>query len=252
MKVLLAILIALTNANVKANAMVFTITNDKAIFLNSSFMISDLVKTYASLEKMNVVFDADYKDAEITVTGEKNLSTAALELYITSMLSQAGYTMKILPETKTLTIFSTRDIRFNIAATYSNIDQVPDTYAYAQFMYTLKHVPAHVLLSNLRPFTSRYGRIIEQANILIFADTRIHIRRIMQIIQELDTPTYLKSMEEVKEINEKNMKITEKKKSFLEILNDNNVIFLLIFSLIGVIIGFGIRGFAMKRIEGGW
>ncbi len=248
MKILLAILITLTNAK----AMVFSITNDKAVFLNSSFMISDLVKTYASLKKMNVVFDADYKDEEITVAGERNLGKSDLELYITSMLSQAGYTMKILPETKTLSIFSTRDIRFNIAATYSSIDQVPDTYAFAQFMYTLKHVPAHVLMSNLRPFTSRYGRMIEQANTLVFADTGIHIKRLMQIIQELDTPTYLKSMKEVKEINEKNMKITEKKKSLLEILNDNNVIFLLVFSLIGIIIGFGIRGFAMKRIEGGW
>ena len=74
----------------------------------------------------------------------------------------------------------------------------------------------------------------------------------MKIIQELDSPDYLKSAAEVKELNEKNKKTIEKKKGFIEILNNNNVIFLLLFSLVGAVIGFGIRGYAMKRIEGGW
>ncbi len=248
MKLLLALLIVVTNIE----AAVFSTNGDKVEFQNSNFMISDLIKDYATTEKMNVVFDSDYRDSQVMTVGPKNIDKASLELYISTMLSQSGFGMRILPETRTLSVFNSRDVRYIITSSYSDLSKVPDTYEHIQFMYELKHIQSAELARNLRPFIGRYGRIIDHTNSILLADTGKNVRRVMKIIQELDSPDYLKSAAEVKELNEKNKKTIEKKKGFIEILNNNNVIFLLLFSLVGAVIGFGIRGYAMKRIEGGW
>jgi len=248
MKLLLALLIAVTNVE----AAVFSINGDKVEFQNSNFMISDLIKDYATTEKMNVVFDSDYRDGQVMTVGPRNIDKASFELYISTMLSQSGFGMRILPETRTLSVFNRRDVRYIITSSYSDLTKVPDTYEHIQFMYELKHIQSAELARNLRPFIGRYGRIIDHTNSILLSDTGKNVRRVMKIIQELDNPDYLKSAAEVKELNEKNKKIFEKKKGFIEILNNNNVIFLLLFSLVGAVIGFGIRGYAMKRIEGGW
>jgi len=248
MKLLLALLIVVTNIE----AAVFSIDGDKVEFLNSDFMISDLVKDYASIEKMNVVFDSDYHDGQVLTVGPQNINKASLELYISTMLSQSGFGMRVLPETRTLSVFNSRDVRYIITTSYTDLSKVPNTYEHIQFMYELKHIQSDELSRNLRPFMGRYGRILEHTNSIMLADTGKNIIRLMKMIQRLDSPEFLKSAAEVKDLNEKNKKTIVKKKGLLEILNNNNVIFLLLFSLVGAVIGFGIRGYAMKRIEGGW
>ena len=59
-------------------------------------------------------------------------------------------------------------------------------------------------------------------------------------------------MKEVEEINEKHKKVLKKEKSVFDILTQNNAVFLVLFTLVGLIMGFGIRGYLMKRVEGGW
>lgn len=248
MKLLLVLIMAVTNIE----AAVFAINGSKVEFQSSHFMISELVKSYASLEKMNVVFDSDYNDEQITTVGPKSIDKKSLDLYISAMLSQSGFGMRILPETRTLSVFKSRDVRYFLTSSYKNIAEVPDTYEHVQFMYELKHIPSAELARNMRPLISRYGRIIEHTNSIFLSDSGKNIRRIMKLIQELDNPDYLKHVEEVKELNEKNKKTIERKQEFLKILSNNNVIFIILFSIVGAIIGFGIRGYAMKRIEGGW
>lgn len=248
MKLILAYLLVVTNLH----AAVFKINGDKIEFQDSNFMVSDLVKTYASNQQLNLVFDSDYQDSQIISVGPKTMNKDSLELYISAMLSQNGFGMRTLPETRTLSVFNSRDVRYINTSTFKDLSKVPDTYEHVQFMYELKHIESVELARNLRPFIGRYGRIIDHTNSVMIADTGKNVRRVMKIIQELDSPEYLKSAEEVKELNEKNKTVISKKKPLLEILNENNVIFLLLFSLIGAIIGFGVRGYSMKRIEGGW
>jgi hypothetical protein len=68
----------------------------------------------------------------------------------------------------------------------------------------------------------------------------------------VDVDTYDKDKKEIAEINEKHKKIMKNEKSFVTILIENNGIFLIVFMILGLILGFGIRGYLMKRVEGGW
>jgi general secretion pathway protein D len=106
----------------------------------------------------------------------------------------------------------------------------------------------------MRPFLGRFGRIIDvkNSNSVYVADTGNNIRRIAQIAHYLDTEGYSKNRREMQEINEKHKIARTKSKSFYEILTKNESIFILIFFLMGSIIGFGTRGYMMKKIEGGW
>ncbi len=233
-------------------ASVYDVTGNTVEFSSPAFMLSELVKEYASAQKLNVVFDSDFRDTKFTMVGPRSFEKSALENYISAMLSQSGYGFRILPETQTLSIFNSRDVRYLITATFKDLEKVPDTYEHVQFMYELKHIPSAELARNLRPMMGRYARIIEHTNSLFISDTGKNVHRVMKLVKELDTSEYINSAEEVKLLNEKNLKTIKTQKSFLSILNDNNIIFLVLFSLIGTIIGFGLRGYSMKRIEGGW
>ena len=248
MKILVAIMII--SLNVQAAA--YNVKGDQVEFPNAHFMISDLTKSFASLNKLNVVFDSDFRDVQVTTVGPNSIHKDSLALYLSTMLSQYGYSMRVLPETNTLSIFNSRDVRYLIVDSYKDIEKVPDNYEYVQFMYELKHIPGDELVRSLRPFVGRYGRIIEQGNSILINDAGKNIKRIMKIVQEIDTLAYVQSATEIKELNEKNKKVIERKESFIQILSDNNIIFLILFSLIGGILGFGVRGYSMKRIEGGW
>jgi len=248
MKLLLALLFVAS----QVGAAVFQVNEKTVEFQSSNFMVSELIKNFASHNKYNVVFDSSFQDSEVLTFGPRSLPLESLELYISTMLFQSGFGMRILPETRTLSVFNSRDVRYLITSTFKDLSKVPDTYEHVQFMYELKHVPSAELASNLRPFMGRYGRIVDHTNSILISDTGTNVKRVMQIVQELDTPAYSKSAAEVKELNEKNKKTITQKKGILDILGDNNVIFLVLFALVGAVIGFGMRGYMMKRIEGGW
>ncbi|MBI2519054.1 MAG: hypothetical protein HYV97_01495 [Bdellovibrio sp.] len=248
MKIALVLIIIAINAE----ATVFNLKGDRIEFQNSEFMLSELVKAFAGVNKLNVVFDSDYKDGQVTTVGPKWIHKDSLELYLSAMLSQNGFGMRVLPGTNTLSVFNGHDVRYLLLDSYTDVAKIPDTYEYIQFMYELKHISGDELARNLRSFMGRYGKIIDHANSILIVDAGKNVKRIMQIVQELDTAAYLQSAEEIKELNEKNKKTIGKKKGLLQVLSDNNIIFLLLFSILGGMIGFGVRGYAMKRIEGGW
>lgn len=118
----------------------------------------------------------------------------------------------------------------------------------------LKYVESYDIARNLRPFITRYGRVIDEknANTIILADTGKNIHRIHKLIEKLDTSDFLVRKKKVEKINSTAKREVKKNKSVLEYIKDQHVLFLIAFALIGGIIGFGTRGYLMKRIEGGW
>jgi hypothetical protein len=93
---------------------------------------------------------------------------------------------------------------------------------------------------------------VANAESIHIADNATNVRRLVKLIQILDTEEFVKSKKEIDDLNEKHKKILTKEKSWYEIFSQNNGIFLFVFLLVGLIIGFGTRGYMMKRIEGGW
>jgi type II secretory pathway component GspD/PulD (secretin) len=61
--------------------------------------------------------------------------------------------------------------------------------AYKMVLYTLKHPLAPSITRNLRPYVSRYARVINfsDAHTLIISDMGINIDRLIKIIEAMDT-----------------------------------------------------------------
>jgi hypothetical protein len=82
-------------------------------------------------------------------------------------------------------------------------------------------------------------------------DTGINILRAYEIIKTLDTKETKSDYEAIKNINQKYSKEKLRTIDIISAYQKNSSLFLIIFSLMGAIIGFLARGFLIRRIEGG-
>lgn len=221
--------------------------------LKQDFSIEEVIEEYAAIKGYSLIVDGKLK-GQSSLFGPKIIKSSELDLFVTSLLSDAGYSLLANDEIKQFEIIYSRDVRYKGGKVTNDINQVPENYNFYQFVMKLKYVDSHDIARNLRPFISRYGRVIDEknANTIILADTGKNIHRIYNLIKKLDTPDFLKRKEIVNKINSEAQVTVQKNKSVFAYIKDQHVLFLIAFSLIGAIIGFGIRGYLMKRIEGGW
>ena len=249
MKILLLLLLIINTSF----AGVLSKKNNKYFVTKKQFQIEELAKDYAQIKGYALIMDERVK-GQFDVYGPRTFAQEDLDLFVTVALSDMGYTILRTDELKQLEVINARDIRYRGGQVFTDIDDVPRDYNFYQFVMKLNYAETHDISRNLRPFISRYGRVIEErnANTIILADTGTNIHRIQKLIKKLDTPAFLKRKELVDKINSQAKREVKESKPFLSFLKDQHVLFLISFALIGGIIGFGVRGYLMKRVEGGW
>jgi general secretion pathway protein D len=221
---------------------------------SSSFKISEVLSDYAKLMNYNLSVSSDFQDEKFTVQGVPMIKKDQIENYISVLLSQSGNAVIRMPNSNYLKVISGRDIRYTPLPIYKTLDEIPKNENQAQFSHALKYIDSSELSRNMRPFLSRYGRIIDikHANAINITDTGTNLRKMAQIALHLDTEEFKKSQKEIEDINEKHKQSLKPEKSLIEILTQNSGMFIFIFFLIGLIFGFGTRGYMMKKVEGGW
>lgn len=224
------------------------------IVTKSPFKVSEMLADYARIEGLNLSVAHDFEDASFVSQGTMAIKQAQMENYLTVLLSQSGNATIRMPGTQYLNVVSARDTRYVTSPVYSKVTDIPNNDHQGQFSYKLQHVEAAYLSRNLRPFIGRYGRIIDMknANTIYITDSGNNLRKIAEMILLLDTEAFKKSAEEVKAINEKHKQHIKHEKSVLDVFTENSGLFIAAFFLIGLIIGFGSRGYMMKKVEGGW
>jgi general secretion pathway protein D len=228
-------------------------SNGDYSLLKAEFKVADIVRDYAKLKDINLIMTEAPK-GKLLLLGSKNINKENIDLYISAVTSEVGYTLIHNKELNQVQVIPSRDVRYNGGRLHTDINKVPDNYNHTMFSMRLKHAKAHVISRNMRPFMSRYGRIIDErnANTLILSDTGKNIKRLHKLIMSIDTAKFAKRVDFLKELNKKGKTVIETKISTLDFIRDQHVLFIIIFSLITGIMGFGIRGYMMKRIEGGW
>lgn len=235
------------------NAKVLERSEGQYTILKETFSLKELISDYAKSVEYNLVYEVKL-DREIDFYGPSQIRAEDMTLFITAAAKDQGYTLLFDKEIKQIEIINSRDIRYRGSQVYTVINEVPKDYTVVQFATNLKHAESSNISRNMRPFMSRYGRVIDEknANSLILFDTGKNIHRLHTLIQTLDTKEFAQRKLKVEEINKKNKKEIIVQKSILSYIKDEHVLFLITFALIGGIIGFGIRGYLMKRFEGGW
>lgn len=237
------------------NASVLSLDNEGDYIVKSTKVnLQDLVQDYARLKSLNLQLDSKL-DKNVHLWGPLSVKKNNIDLFVTSLLAKHGKTILIDEALKQLNVISSRDVRYSAVKVYKNIEDVPHNYHYAQLILKLKHITTDRIARNMRPFLSRYGRVVDNnlSNQVTLSDTGVNIKMLYGLIKRLDTKEFNVRALEVKRINDRYGKLeTVKVKSFFEIFKDQHTLFLIVFSFLGLIIGFGFRGYMMKRIEGGW
>lgn len=149
------------------------------------------------------------------------------EKIISAMLKQHGLTRVNIDGTNDY-IISARDIRYNTQNTIQwsgDLEKIPDLSDY--FLLQIKTKNPELMentVQSLRPFLSRYGRIVEQLSTssILIQDTGINLRKIAALVAELDKPVDAKIMKLItnkKNSCHKNEKNKMNKKTNKEALN---------------------------------
>lgn len=236
------------------NAFAIRFNSEKDFIIDEPvFDVATLIKDYAKLKGYNVIIDEDVK-GKLKLYGVKKIPHNEIDLFISAVADQTGYTILKNEKLNQIEVINSRDIRYRGGKIYTNIDDVPMDYNHVQYVTHLKYIEASEVSRNMRPFMSRYGRVIDEknANTLIIADTGKNIHRLNKLISKIDTEEYQESKIYIENLNSSAKKKITKKKNLLKFISDQHILFIIAFLLIGIILGFGIRGYSIKKIEGGW
>lgn len=246
MRLIILALFASTSIYSKA----ITKTGDK-VNISQSFTLEELVRDYASLKGMNLGLSENLAKERLEAYGPRKLKVEQLKAFVDFALFEAGFNALYDPHTNTLSVMASRDVRYAALDAYTQIDEVPRTFQYAKYVYKMKNISGNDLARNLRPFLSRYGRVIDgpEGKSLVLSETGKNIHRVHQLLELIDSEEFQKERLKAQKINEK--AIVELPKEGRP-LSENIYLFVLLFSLISGTIGFIARGYSIKRIEGGW
>lgn len=217
-------------------------------------ILSQLVKEYAKLKDYDLIIAEDPKES-YELYGPRRITKDDLDLFVTSILSQSSYALSVNEALKQITVMQARDIRYTSNQIFKNIEAVPNDYNYYQLYVPLNYIDSDNVSRNLRPFISRYGRVIDDrvSNAIIILDRGIQLKWISKLIKILDTKEFLRRKVAVDKINEEKKKSVEYEFSSIdEVLESHTFLFLILFLLLGGIIGFAFKGFTQSKFEQKW
>ncbi len=247
MKIILCLLISFV-----AGAQVLIKKNNNTYnVIKQKFDIKEFFVDYGKIKNINIIFSEDVV-GKTFLYGKKEIKKEELDFFASIIADENGYTMVVRKHLNQIEIISTRDVRYKTNSLYSDIKNVPFNYNHVKFTMKLEYALANEVTRNMRPFMSRYGRIIDErnANTIIISDTARNIHRLYKLIKVLDKPAYVSRKLANEKFNTKHAFKKIKKESILNVLKDQHVLFIIAFSILGGIIGFGIaNSLNRKKME---
>lgn len=211
MRYLLALLIS-TNVFAGIN-----IANDKIQpFKLKDYPMKDLVKDYAELMNLTVSFPKSLfrENEKVNLDINSQMTKEEFQQIVFNLLNNRGYTP--IEQNNITWIYNTRDIRYLSVPIAFNLD-FPSDSRYRSLVYRLKFPISSMVARNLRPYMSRYGRVIDfsDARTLIINDASDNLKRLAKTIDYMDTEnTYNNFVNDVPkkkedDFNPDNVKIVE-------------------------------------------
>lgn len=163
--------------------------------------LSECIKSYSSLANEEYVTPKKLKGDgfEFNVTGDlKKIDTS-----LSFLLNQHGHTRIKQPTGNYTVIIPSRDVRYTPTPLIDakDIKAVPHNYDYVMIKYKLRNkFLGKDITRSLRPFMSRYGRIIinQPPGIITLQETGINAHRLVSLVQEYDIELSKKEIEELK------------------------------------------------------
>ncbi len=163
--------------------------------------LNDCLKGYSDISKKEYVVAKKLKGDNFDFKVEGPIEK--IDHSLSFLLNQHGYTRIAQPKSGTNVIIPTRNIRYTPTPLVdsSNLDSIPMNYDYFMVKHKLKNkFLGKDITRSLRPFMSRYGRIIinQTPGIITLQDTGINIHRLMKLIEDYDVELSKEEVEEIK------------------------------------------------------
>ncbi len=187
------LLLLLLSANAQA---ALKVENGEILpFTNTKYALVEFIKDYSSLMNLNVTYPKDLFQTSETLHVQltTKVTTAELKKIFYESLHNLGYTP--LEDTNVLFLNRTRDIRYLPTKVF--IDRsFPKDATYSTVIYRLRYPLSSDIARNLRPFLSRYGRVVDlsDAKTLVINDTGENVERLLQTIAGLDSEKAYESL----------------------------------------------------------
>lgn len=159
--------------------------------------VTECLNLSAKLTGKKYIFEKKSIQGEIAAAGDLTWSAETADALLGEVLSESGYALEKVEGTDVYKVFHARDIRYNVQpsleASLKSNDPLPapNPAFWVSLTYTSKNDGrVSEIARNLRPFLSRYGRVIDvrDSNIVIVHDNAKSALRLLELIRKMDVP----------------------------------------------------------------
>lgn len=168
------------------------------------------LKEASNLTGQDYIYVEDFK---VSKTAYPKLTAENADLMISNLLDMNGYT-RIRIDEKTWKVISTRDIRYHALSTLEadqeNRPEFTNDADYRMLRYRMSNPEVlKEVTRSLRPFLSRYGRIIDMpvSGILLVQDRSDNLARIYDIVREADKEPSKEQLDKIRRAEEREFQI---------------------------------------------
>lgn len=156
-------------------------------FKLNDYPLKSLVKDYAELMKATISFPTNlfHPNEKLNLDINSKMTIEEFQTIVFNLLHNRGYTP--VEQNGILWIYNSRDIRYIPVGITTDMNFPADS-RYRTAVYKLKYPLSSIIARNLRPYMSRYGRVIDfsDARTLILNDTSDNIKRLVKTIEFMD------------------------------------------------------------------
>jgi general secretion pathway protein D len=148
--------------------------------------LPELVRVIGQLTGKRFIFGGKVRNIKATVYSPQKVTVAEAYQAFLSILETNGLT--VVPHGRFLKIVETGGIASQPTPTYASGEGTPSEDRYVTRIHRMTHVNAEEVANVLGKFKSKDGDIVVYApgNLLIITDTGTNIRRMMQIVEDVD------------------------------------------------------------------
>ncbi|MBI2519053.1 MAG: hypothetical protein HYV97_01490 [Bdellovibrio sp.] len=211
------ILVLLTLLIANANGAIRTEGEFILPLQRKNYPLKELIKDYAEALQFNISYPEETLEGDkstVDLSIHEKISFTQFSTLFQSILDSRGYSL--IQEKGFQWIAQTRDVRFRPTEFYAN-RPLPNDENYVTALFRLKYPIASEITRNLRPFMSRYGRVINfgDGRSIVINDRGSNALRLYETIKFMDTEkVYMaalnkKPKEPDPENNEVNQKLIE-------------------------------------------
>ena len=148
--------------------------------------LAELVRVIGQLTGKRFIFGGKVRNIKASIYAPQKVTVAEAYQAFLSILETNGLT--VVPHGRFLKIVETGGIASQATPTYGTDQAAPGEDRYVTRLLRLQHAPADEVANVLGHFKSKDGDITvaSSGNLVIITDTGANIRRMMQIVEEVD------------------------------------------------------------------